>query len=129
MQESLSWHANSHIGSQEILRLLCTPKIHYRVHKSPPLVPILSQMYLIHNFPPYFPEIFSNIILTPPRSSEWSRPFWFSNQKFVSTCHLSYAPPFSSSLISSLTCLSVLKSKTISTIRDIAIFHFRQILF
>jgi len=28
-----------------------------------PMIPIMSQMYPVHNFPPYFPKIRSNIIL------------------------------------------------------------------
>lgn len=33
--------------SHEILRLVCTPKLRYCVHKTAPLIPILSQLNLI----------------------------------------------------------------------------------
>jgi len=79
-----SSEADSHSASQEIHRLLYNPKIHYCVHESPQLVPILSQMNPVHTFPPYFPKIRSNIILpSTPRSSEWSFPCSFSDKKFL----------------------------------------------
>jgi hypothetical protein len=57
MKHSPSREANSHSAIQQIPRPVWDLKAHYRVHNSPPLVPILSHMHPVHTFPPYFPKI------------------------------------------------------------------------
>jgi hypothetical protein len=70
---------SSYSASQEFLRLLWNQKVHYRVHNSPPPVPVLCQMHSVHTLPRYFPKIHSNIIhTTTPNLS-----FRFSNEKIV----------------------------------------------
>jgi hypothetical protein len=56
-------HSNLRLYTQECPNLLRNPKVHYRVHKSPPLVSSLYQINPAHNTPTY--SLLSILILFP----------------------------------------------------------------
>jgi len=61
MEQSPSREVTTHSANQEIPYLKRNLKVHYRVHKSSSIVPILSQMNSVHNFTPCFFKIHFNM--------------------------------------------------------------------
>jgi len=67
--QSPSWEANWFAASQEIPHISRNPKLHYRTHKCPPPVSILSQPNPVHIPTSHLLEIHPNIIHpSTPRS-------------------------------------------------------------
>jgi hypothetical protein len=98
MELSPTREAANCAATQELLSILWNPRVRYRVHKSPPLIPVLSQINPIHTIPSYLSncKLYFNIVHPPKsRSSQWSLSFWLSHQYPIfmplNICHVNFA--------------------------------------
>ena len=96
MEQSPSGEANQFTASQEIPHILWNPKVHHRIHKYPPPVPLPSQIDPVHAPTSHFLKFHLNIIFpSTPGSSKWSLSLKFPHQNPAYTSplpHMRYMP-------------------------------------
>ena len=96
MEKSPSWEANRFSASQKIPRNLWNPKVHYRNHKRPPPLPIMSQFDPVYVPTSHFLKIHLNIILPSTSGSpKWRLSLRFPHQSLytpILSAHTCYMP-------------------------------------
>jgi len=109
MEQSPSWEANRFLASQEIPRISCSPKVHYRSHKYPPPVAILSQIDPAHVATSHFLKIHLNIILSSTPGS--SKVVSFSQVSPPKPCIHLYSLPIHATFPANLILLDLITRK------------------
>ena len=106
MNQGTSWEAKTSSATQEISGILCNPKVHHRIHRSPPPTSILRQIDSVYAPTSHLSKTHFNIILLHTSgSSKWSHSLRFSHYNLhtplfsptPSTCPASFSHSYCSS--------------------------------
>ena len=96
MKQSPSWEVNWFSASQEIPHIVWNPKVHYRIYKCPPTVPVPIQIDPVHAPTSHLLKIHLNTNLQSMLgSSKWSLSLRFSRQNHLYASpllHICYMP-------------------------------------
>ena len=109
MEQSPNWEANRFSANQEIPHILWNPNVHYRMHKCPPPVPIVSQLDPVHTPHATSWSCLNIILASTPGSPKWSLSLMFPHQNLVYASPVPYAlhvPPISSLITMENLCTS-----------------------
>ena len=102
MPQSPSWNSNNYTANPKIPSILCNPNVDYRVHNSPPLVPILCLINPVQALP----TDWTPILILPSRLSPGLAGGFFLWD--LPCTHLSSRKQSSSSQILTLTYILIL---------------------
>jgi hypothetical protein len=98
MVQDIIWKVTVTQHVEKYPAVLWNPKVHYRVHKSSPVDPILSQLNPVRPIDPFLRKVHLNVILPPtPRSSQLSLAFSNISLHFkiaMLTCSLTSSSDF-----------------------------------
>jgi hypothetical protein len=92
MEQSPSWYANRFLASEELALILRNPNVHYRTHKCPSSVPLLSHLDPVHTSTPHVLKIRLNSDPTPRHAP--NRPRTKSHVLFLLHQNIGASPRF-----------------------------------